>query len=611
MSFEYRSRRSEAVIVAAVMFAAMAFLVFGAIETEAADGETIEYVEGGGDYAIVYDSLSLDGIQGSMFHATVTDSTGNSFLDDGTGGTYFSEINGSCVLTLTRGLEDGLYQVKIWTDQATLYEGPIIVGEASLTIDLDSMTIGDTATFADILTAAPEGLADHVVWASSDESVLRITETGVEAVKVGKATLNATYEYIRGDVVATAEVNVNPIKVTDNGASISGAQSVQVGSSVELTLAVDQGASEYSVEWTADPVAAVTIVSNGDGSVTVTGKQVTESVTITATINNFDSTTVTKTHIITVEKVPVTSVEITTEEGMALGVNGTTSLEYKVSPENATNRDVTWTSSDTSVATVSADGTITGLTEGTTIITVTSKDNTGATDRYSLTVEVVHVDSVSLDKTTLKMEVGDTETLVATVLPGTAGNKAVIWSSSDSDVVSVSNGVVTAKGLGSATVTVTTVDGSKTATCTVDVIEETFTVTFVSDHGTVNPSATSVGSGDSMTFTVMPDSGYKVDSVSVDGETIAPVDGVYTISDITADVSVVVTYIPDVVPEDPDEPDHPVVPPYDDDDYVPLPPHIVVEENGDDDSKTVVACAAAAVAAVLIALVMFAEYRKR
>lgn len=62
---------------------------------------------------------------------------------------------------------------------------------------------------------------------------------------------------------------------------------------------------------------------------------------------------------------------------------------------------------------------------------------------------------------------------------------------------------------------------------------------------------------------------------------------------------------------DPETPDYPVVPPYDDDDYVPLPPHIVVEENGDDDSKTVVACAAAAVAAVLIALVMFAEYRKR
>ena len=282
MSFEYRSCRSEAVIVAAVMFAAMAILAFGAIETEAADGETIEYVEGGGDYAIVYDSPSLDGIQGSMFHATVTDSTGNSFLDDGTGGTYFAEIKGSCVLTLTKGLEDGLYQVKIWTDQATLYEGPIIIGEASLTINLDPMTVGDTATFADILAAAPEGLADRVVWESSDESVLRITETGVEAVKIGKATLTVTYEYIAGDIIDTVDVDVTPIKVTENGASISGAQSVQVGSSVVLALAVDEGASGYSVEWTADPAAAVTIVSNGDGSVTVTGKLVTESVTITA-----------------------------------------------------------------------------------------------------------------------------------------------------------------------------------------------------------------------------------------------------------------------------------------------------------------------------------------
>lgn len=608
MSFEYRSRKSEVVIAAIVMFAAAAFLTFGAIETEAIDGETIEYVEGGGDYAIVYDSPSLDGLTGTMYHATVTDSSGNSLLDDGSGGDYFATVTDrGCVLTLTQDLNDGLYQVSIWIDQATVYNGPIIVGEKSLDITLDPMTVGGSATFDEILTVVPEEMASMVVWKSSDEEVLRVTTTGVEAVSVGKATLTATYEYIMGDVVATAEVNVNPIKVTDNGASISGAQSVQVGSSVELTLAVDQGASGYSVEWTADPATAVDIVSNSAGSVTVTGKQVTESVTITATINNYDGSTVVKTHTIKVEKVPVTSVEIITEAGLSLGIGGTTSLEYKVNPENATYKDVTWTSSDTTVATISADGMISGLKEGTATITVTSTDNASATATYNLTVEVVHVDGVSLDKTTLKMEVGDMEALVASVLPATAGNKDVTWSSSDNNVATVSNGTVTAVGLGTATITVTTVDGSKTAACTVDVIEETFAVTFESEHGAVTPSATSVAPGDDVTFTIVADSGYRVDSVTVGGDVLAPVDGVYTIQNIQTDVTVTISYVPDVVPE---EPDDPVNPPYDpDDEYVPLPPHVGGES--EDDTTTIVACAAAAVVAALIAVFLIMEYRKR
>ena len=501
----------------------------------------------------------------------------------------------------------GLYQVNIWIGQTTVYNGPIIVGEKSLDISLDPMIVGGSATFESILTAVPEEMASMVDWKSSDEEVLRVTTTGVEAVSVGKATLTATYEYIMGDVVATAEVNVNPIKVTDNGASISGAQSVQVGSSVELTLAVDQGASGYSVEWTADPATAVDIVSNSAGSVTVTGKQVTESVTITATINNFDGSTVVKAHTIKVEKVPVTSVEIITEAGLSLGIGGTTSLEYKVNPENATYKDVTWMSSDTTVAAVSEDGTISGLKEGTATITVTSTDNANATATYNLTVEVVHVDSVSLDKTTLKMEVGDTEALVASVLPATAGNRNVTWSSSDNNVATVSNGTVTAVGLGTATITVTTVDGSKTAACTVDVIEETFAVTFESEHGTVASSATSVAPGDDVTFTIVADSGYRVDSVTVGGDVLAPVDGVYTIQNIQTDVTVTISYVPDVVPE---EPDDPVNPPYDpDDEYVPLPPHVGGES--EDDTTTIVACAAAAVVAALIAVFLIMEYRKR
>lgn len=79
------------------------------------------------------------------------------------------------------------------------------------------------------------------------------------------------------------------------------------------------------------------------------------------------------------------------------------------------------------------------------------------------------VSSVSLNKSSTTLEVGDTETLTATLFPDNATNKNVSWSSDDTDVATVSNGVVTAVGVGTAIITVTTEDGSKTATCAVTV----------------------------------------------------------------------------------------------------------------------------------------------
>lgn len=77
---------------------------------------------------------------------------------------------------------------------------------------------------------------------------------------------------------------------------------------------------------------------------------------------------------------------------------------------------------------------------------------------------------VSLNKTSASIEEGDTETLTATIAPATASNKNVTWTSSDTDVATVSGGVVKAVAAGTATITATTEDGSFTATCTVTVV---------------------------------------------------------------------------------------------------------------------------------------------
>ncbi|MGM9551175.1 MAG: cohesin domain-containing protein [Clostridia bacterium] len=84
----------------------------------------------------------------------------------------------------------------------------------------------------------------------------------------------------------------------------------------------------------------------------------------------------------------------------------------------------------------------------------------------------VSVTGVSLNKTTANLTVGDSETLIATVTPDNATNKTVTWKSSDESVATVSNGKVTAKAAGTATITVTTADGGKEATCTVTVTKK-------------------------------------------------------------------------------------------------------------------------------------------
>lgn len=97
------------------------------------------------------------------------------------------------------------------------------------------------------------------------------------------------------------------------------------------------------------------------------------------------------------------------------------------------------------------------------------------------TPETVSVVSVSLDKTSATLEVGETVSLIAAVSPDNATNKSVTWSSNNEDVATVEGGVVTAVAVGTATITVTTVDGNKTATCAVTVNAEQVIETTIAD----------------------------------------------------------------------------------------------------------------------------------
>ena len=160
-----------------------------------------------------------------------------------------------------------------------------------------------------------------------------------------------------------------------------------------------------------------------------------------------------------VEVVPVTGITLSSSSVTVLE-GETAKVTATVTPSNATNKTVTWTSSNTSVATVSG-GTITGVSAGT--ATITAKTSNGKTATVSVTVKtntsIVKPTGITVSPTTVELTEGDTQTITATVAPSNATNKTVTWTSSDTSVATVSSGTITAVKEGTATITATTSNG--------------------------------------------------------------------------------------------------------------------------------------------------------
>ena len=137
------------------------------------------------------------------------------------------------------------------------------------------------------------------------------------------------------------------------------------------------------------------------------------------------------------------------------------------------NKGKEWHSDNPNVASVNpSNGYIYGNAKGTTIIRSTAVD--GSSESLVVTVsDTIQITSVILDHTTLRIEKDHNVNLTATVLPDNASNKELIWTSSDIGVATVDNGIVTPVSLGTATITVTAIDGSgMSASCTISVTDD-------------------------------------------------------------------------------------------------------------------------------------------
>lgn len=298
------------------------------------------------------------------------------------------------------------------------------------------------------------------------------------------------------------------------------AQTLEPGKTLDLSACLSSGVFEGNApnnsvkftrpEWSssAPTVAAVdenglvTALANGEAEMSVGGEQVCSIAVRTA----------------------VTGVELD-KDTLRLIVGDKEQLTATVLPSTASDKSLTWSSSDPDVASVDADGLVTAHKPGTAVITVATGDGNFTA---SCTVSVrIPVTGVELDRDTLKLTVGGKEQLTATVLPESATDKSLTWSSSAPDVASVNaDGLVTAHMPGEAVITVTSAEGPS-AECLVRVlypinVPDTYDITVMQPaNGDVSVNLPNASAGAAITVTAVPDEGYELAYVTVDGERIS------------------------------------------------------------------------------------------
>ena len=308
------------------------------------------------------------------------------------------------------------------------------------------------------------------------------------------STLNQFEKLVFGEISVPKKI-VHVTGVTLNHSALN----MTVGGADQtLTATVaPTDATDKSVSWSSSNTSVATVTNGvvqavGAGTATITVTTTDGSKTATCTV------TVTQ---------PVSGVSVSPTSA-TLNVGGTQQLTATVSPSTASNQNVTWSSSNTSVATVSNTGLVTAVATGTATISVTTADGS-KTATCAITVI-----GVSLNKSSTKLKINATETLTATVTP--SGASTVTWSSSDTSVATVSeSGKITAKATGTATITAR-VDGGATATCTVTVISVSLNKSTL--------SMTVGGSNETLTATVTP-SGASSVSWSTSNSSVATVSG--------------------------------------------------------------------------------------
>ena len=311
-------------------------------------------------------------------------------------------------------------------------------------------------------TTPKDATASKITWSALDKSVANVKDGTVTASKAGQTYIMVkTASGATAMCLLTVEQKVAGIKLNTNSLSL------QVGDVYYANATLTPATStDRTVTWKSKNAKIASVTNEGKITAISAG-----TTTITAATNNNLSAEIE----VTVEQ-PVKGVSLNYKSQTIL-VGANFELKAVIEPAKSTNERVTWNSDDSSIATVSAAGVVTGITAGTTLVTCTTND--GGYKASCVVIVKEPVTSLTLNKKNKKLGIGKTFKIVATVDSNAATNSRVSWTTSNNKVCRITNvstdgNTATVKTLrkGKAEVICKTTDGSRlTATCGVKSIK--------------------------------------------------------------------------------------------------------------------------------------------
>lgn len=390
-----------------------------------------------------------------------TSSTSNASIASLSGkSTIHAVAPGTAIITVTT--EDGK---KTATITVTVTQQ---VGEIRLSADKTTLKVGGTAKVtANVL---PENASNKgVTFTSSHSTVATVDANGnVQAASAGTTTITATAADGKG-AYGTITIKVEDMAT---GVTLSPtSKELKVNETAQLAASVLPATANQGIKFTSSDETVATVSETG---LVTARKEGTAVITATAADGSEKSASCTIKVGATAVDVPVTGITLDQPEITIEVLKDAKQLKATVEPANATNKDVVFSSSNTNVAVVSNTGLVTAINNGAATITVTSKENPSIMAKCLVKVGApVLVTDVTVQPAELNLKTDGTYQLSVSVLPSNADERGVTFESSNTAVATVSaSGLITAKGPGSATITVTAKDSSgKKATCTVTVTQ--------------------------------------------------------------------------------------------------------------------------------------------
>lgn len=328
-----------------------------------------------------------------------------------------------------------------------------IISPVSITLNHPSISLSPGSSQALTATVYPSNADDKsYTWSSDKPEVAAVNSSDLVTAKANGAAI-ITAKTTDGGITASCTVTVTTpasgVTVTPESVVMNKGETKQLSAVVAPSSATNK-----SVTWTSDNPDVASVNSSGlvtavsDGTAVITAKTSSGGYTDTCKVT---------------VKTPVSGISISSSS-IELNKGETQQLTATVTPPDATNKKVVWSSTDDAIAEVSQDGTVTAAGGGTTVVTATTED--GSYSAKCSVVVNVPVTGIQFNDTSSSVGVGNETKLGYTITPPDATNKTVTWQSSDAAVawIDEATGIVTPISPGGAEITATTEDGRFTAT---------------------------------------------------------------------------------------------------------------------------------------------------